>query len=58
VNGPEVERAGRTDGKWLRPRASDALSPLGVDVNDMPATPARLRGLIREASPVNAGERA
>ena len=29
---------------------SDALSPLGIEVNEMPATPSRLRRLIREAA--------
>ncbi len=28
---------------------SDALTPLGIEVNEMPATPARLRDLIRQA---------
>ena len=36
---------------------SDALSPLGIEVNEMPATPARLRKLIREAVPATTGGR-
>ena len=31
---------------------SDALAPLGIAANEMPATPARLRELIRNAQPV------
>ena len=34
---------------------TDALSPLGIDVNEMPATPARLRELIREATAAKTG---
>ena len=37
---------------------SDALSPLGIEVNEMPATPSRLRELIRQAEPVTTGVRA
>ena len=36
---------------------SDALSPLGIEVNEMPATPSRLRELIRQAEPVTTGVR-
>ena len=37
---------------------SDALSPLGIEVNEMPATPARVRELIRRAQPATTGGRA
>ena len=36
---------------------SDALAPLGIEVNEMPATPARLRELIRQAAPATTGGR-
>ena len=36
---------------------SDALAPLGIEVNEMPATPSRLRELIREAEPADTGGR-
>ena len=36
---------------------SDALAPLGIEVNEMPATPSRLRELIREAQPADTGGR-
>ena len=36
---------------------SDALSPLGIDVNEMPATPARVRELIRRAQTTTTGGR-
>ena len=34
---------------------SDALSPLGIEVNEMPATPARVRELIRRAQSTTTG---
>ncbi|MDE0666124.1 MAG: molybdopterin-dependent oxidoreductase, partial [Acidimicrobiaceae bacterium] len=36
---------------------SDALSPLGIEVDEMPATPARVRELIRRAQPTTTGGR-
>ena len=36
---------------------SDALAPLGIEVNEMPATPARVRELIRRAQPATTGGR-
>ena len=36
---------------------SDALSPLGIEVDEMPATPSRVRELIRRAQPTTTGDR-
>lgn len=36
---------------------SDALSPLGIEVDEMPATPSRVRGLIRRARSTTTGGR-
>ena len=36
---------------------SDALAPLGIEVNEMPATPSRLRERIRRAAPATTGGR-
>ena len=36
---------------------SDALAPFGIEVNEMPATPARVRELIRRAQPATTGGR-
>lgn len=36
---------------------SDALAPLGIEVDEMPATPSRLRELIRNAEPATTGGR-
>ena len=34
---------------------TDALAPLGIEVNEMPATPSRVRELIRGAAPASTG---